>query len=118
MVWRCHIGTDHPNAHTDEAWAFLRPHLAECHTYVFSRAQFVPSWLSEGDVHWIIPPSIDPLSPKNRALPRRRVHEAPRRRPGCCTTGAPGPPTAILGGAGPLRPGRPLVLQDAPLGPA
>ncbi len=68
VVWRCHIGTDLPNAHTREAWDFLLPHLAECQAIVFSRASFVPPELAAADV-WIIEPSIDPLSPKNRRAP-------------------------------------------------
>ena len=74
VAWRSHIGADLPNAHTQEAWAFLLPHLAPCHAFVFSRAAFVPPELASADV-WIIQPSIDPLSPKNRPMPRSRVTE-------------------------------------------
>ena len=72
VAWRSHIGADLPNAHTQEAWDFLLPHLGACHAFVFSRAAFVPQELSSADV-WIIQPSIDPLSPKNRPMPRDRV---------------------------------------------
>jgi len=34
---------------------------------VFSRREYVPAWLPDGKV-WIIPPSIDPFSPKNQDL--------------------------------------------------
>ena len=109
VVWRCHIGTDQSNAFTREAWDFLLPHLAECHAYVFSRAAFVPSQLGEANVR-IIKPSIDPLSPKNRYLPRDRVTHL--------LTGIglmPGerfaPRTSVLGGAGPISPGDRVVLQ-------
>jgi trehalose synthase len=45
----------------------LRPHLAAAQAYVFSRQQYVPSWIPAGKA-WIIPPSIDPFSPKNQPL--------------------------------------------------
>ena len=35
VVWRCHIGREGTNQWTDEAWSFLRPHLAACEAYVF-----------------------------------------------------------------------------------
>ncbi len=109
VAWRCHIGSDRANAHTEEAWAFLQPHLADCRTFVFSHAAFVPPWLAGADV-WIIQPSIDPLSAKNQPLRRTRVLSLlaqtglleGRRRP---------LPSAVLGGAGPLSPEDPLVVQ-------
>ena len=67
VVWRCHIGVDWENEVTRAGWEFLRPHLAAAHAYVFSRQRYVPSWIPE-DKAWIIPPSIDPFSPKNQPL--------------------------------------------------
>jgi trehalose synthase len=67
VAWRCHIGVDWQNDATRAGWAFLRPHLAAAEGYVFSRREYVPAWLPEERV-WIIPPSIDPLSPKNQHL--------------------------------------------------
>jgi trehalose synthase len=67
VVWRCHIGVDWEDEVTRAAWDFLRPHLAAAETYVFSRREYVPSWIPAGKV-WIIPPSIDPFSPKNQQL--------------------------------------------------
>lgn len=67
VVWRCHIGTDAHNRHTDQAWAFLRPFLEPADAYVFSRAQYVPEWLGDRQVA-VIQPSIDPLSAKNRPV--------------------------------------------------
>ena len=72
MVWRCHIGTERINDHTEEAWAFLAPHLTQCKAYVFSHRGFVPPHLQSSDV-WIIPPSIDPYAPKNRELSRSEI---------------------------------------------
>jgi trehalose synthase len=65
VVWRCHIGVDWDNEVTRAGWEFLRPHLAAAEAYVFSRQGYVPAWIPAGQT-WIIPPSIDPFSPKNQ----------------------------------------------------
>ena len=67
VVWRCHIGVDWEDEVTRAGWEFLRPHLAAAEAYVFSRQGYVPSWVP-ADRAWIIPPSIDPFSPKNQPL--------------------------------------------------
>jgi trehalose synthase len=67
VAWRCHIGVDWENDATRAAWGFLRPHLAAADGYVFSRPEYVPAWVPPEKV-WVIPPSIDPLSPKNQDL--------------------------------------------------
>jgi trehalose synthase len=67
VVWRCHIGVGWENDATRAGWDFLRPHLGPAEGYVFSRREYVPSWLPDDRVS-IIPPSIDPFSPKNQDL--------------------------------------------------
>ncbi len=67
VAWRCHIGVDWENDATRKAWGFLRPHLAAADGYVFTRRDYVPAWMPGRKVA-IIPPSIDPLSPKNEPL--------------------------------------------------
>jgi trehalose synthase len=67
VVWRCHIGADRDNDWTADAWEFLRPHLEVCPAFVFSREPHVPSTIPRQRVA-VIPPSIDPFSPKNQAL--------------------------------------------------
>ncbi len=67
VAWRCHIGVDWENDATRGAWGFLRPHLAAAEAYVFSRREYVPAWIPGAKV-WVIPPSIDPFSPKNQHL--------------------------------------------------
>ena len=64
VVWRCHVGVDEQNALTREAWTFLRDLVAPAHAVIFSRQQFAPDWF---DRTWlrVIPPSLDPFSPKN-----------------------------------------------------
>ena len=63
-VWRCHIDTSAPNP---DVWAFVREHLNGFDAAVFTMAAFVPPDLPIGRVE-IIPPAIDPLSPKNMPL--------------------------------------------------
>jgi trehalose synthase len=63
-IWRCHIDTSTPN---QEAWQFLRPYVQEYDAAVFTTAEFVPPDLAIGSIA-VIPPAIDPLSPKNLPL--------------------------------------------------
>jgi trehalose synthase len=67
VAWRCHLGVEWENDATRAAWSFLRPHLAAAHGYVFTRREYVPAWIPAQRVA-VIPPSIDPLSPKNEQL--------------------------------------------------
>jgi trehalose synthase len=64
-IWRCHIDTAQPNP---EVWGFLRPYLARYDAAVFTLGGFVPPDLPI-DRAEIIPPAIDPESPKNMELP-------------------------------------------------
>ena len=66
VVWRSHIGIDATNEWTDAAWSFVRPYVEQADVCVFSRREYVPSWL-ELPVR-IIPPSIDPFAVKNAEL--------------------------------------------------
>jgi trehalose synthase len=72
VIWRSHIGTGTPNAHTALAWSFLYPYLADVPMLVFSRAAYVPEWCPPERVG-VIMPSIDPFSAKNRDLDEERV---------------------------------------------
>jgi trehalose synthase len=67
VVWRSHIGVDWENDATRAGWGFLRPHLAAAERYIFSRRTYVPPWIPGAKVT-VIPPSIDPFSPKNQHL--------------------------------------------------
>src|SRR5262249_46949223 len=67
VMWRCHIGVDEETDVSRQAWEFLRPYLLAARGYVFSRRQYVPSWVPMSRT-MIIPPSIDPLSPKHRPI--------------------------------------------------
>ena len=63
-AWRCHIDTSEPNPHV---WGFLRPFLDGYDAAVFTLEDFVPPDLPVARVE-IIPPAIDPESPKNMDL--------------------------------------------------
>jgi trehalose synthase len=63
-VWRCHIDTSAPDR---SVWEFLRPYLTAYDAAVFTLRAFVPPDLPAVPVR-IIPPAIDPLSPKNLPL--------------------------------------------------
>jgi trehalose synthase len=67
VAWRCHIGVDWSNDATRAGWEFLRPHVSAAQAYVFSRNAYVPPWVPMDKVA-VIPPSIDPFSPKNQDL--------------------------------------------------
>ncbi len=67
VLWRCHIGVDQPNDTVRRAWRFLGPYVTEADAYIFSRQEYVWDGLDPGKVT-IVPPSIDPFSPKNQDL--------------------------------------------------
>jgi trehalose synthase len=66
-VWRCHIDTSEPNP---QVWDFLRPYLEGYDTTVFTLGSFAPPDVPVERVE-IIPPAIDPESPKNFELDAR-----------------------------------------------
>lgn len=84
-VWRCHIDVSRPSR---QVWRFLRPYVADYDAAVFSMADFVQELACPA---YLIPPSIDPLAPKNVPLPEAEV-------------------AAVCTGLG-IDPARPLVLQ-------
>jgi len=67
VIWRCHVGRDQFNEEMGIAWDFLRPYLEQADATVFSRAEYAPDWLPREHLA-VIPPSIDPFSPKNQDL--------------------------------------------------
>jgi len=67
VVWRCHVGVDRPNDFVRGAWDFLRSYVERADAYVFSRREYVWDGLDRDRV-WLMPPVIDPFSPKNQEL--------------------------------------------------
>ncbi len=74
VVWRCHVGIDDQNVHSERAWTFLRPYIEHVDAFVFSREQFAPPWIPRNRLA-TIPPSIDPFSAKNEAMDPDLVHD-------------------------------------------
>lgn len=63
-AWRCHIDTSEPNP---AVWDLLRPFLDGYNAAIFTLDEFVPPDLPVARVE-VIPPAIDPESPKNMPL--------------------------------------------------
>jgi trehalose synthase len=68
-IWRCHIDLSRPN---DTVWNFLEPFVSRYDGAIFSSPEFsrqlpIPQYLFH--------PAIDPLSEKNRDLPREFIAE-------------------------------------------
>jgi trehalose synthase len=68
IVWRCHIGRDGTGVQTELGWRFLEPYLRETDITVFSRSEYLPSWMT-GTRVLTLAPHIDPFSVKNQWLP-------------------------------------------------
>jgi trehalose synthase len=125
IVWRCHVGRETSNEWTDQAWAFLRPHLAACEAYIFSIREYIPSWIDQSQAR-VIPPSIDPYSPKNQLMTDIDV-TGTLRHIGLLPGGDDDPPptfirrdgsrgtverrASIVSSGSPPAPGVPLVVQ-------
>ncbi len=73
VVWRCHIGREGGGVHTELGWQFLEPYLKQADITVFSRAEYVPSWMTEARV-LTLAPNIDPFSVKNQWMPEHSRH--------------------------------------------
>lgn len=71
-IWRCHIGAEAPNERSELGWEFLHEYLPSADAYVFTRESYIPPRLDRDRVA-LIPPSIDPLSPKNADLDEDEV---------------------------------------------
>ena len=94
VTWRCHVGCDDSNAHTDEAWAFLRRYVEDADAFVFSRRVYAPAWAADARLV-VIPPSIDPFSAKNAALDATEVATV-LAGAGLVLGGEPGGPVAFV----------------------
>ena len=66
VVWRCHVGVDTPNEHSERGWAFVRPYIEEPTVCVLVPS--VRAGLDPAERLAVIAPSIDPFSSKNVEL--------------------------------------------------
>ena len=114
IVWRCHVGLEAPNEWAERAWAFLDPYLEGVDAFVFSREAFVPASLRGRRIE-IVPPSIDPFTPKNEELPPEAVAAVLGATGLVAVEGAGAPPAPVerveLVGDGAPPPEAPLVVQ-------
>lgn len=66
-IWRCHIDVSHPD---ESVWRFLEPYITQYDSAVFSSPAFSrPLPIRQ----FLISPSIDPISDKNRDLPEATI---------------------------------------------
>jgi trehalose synthase len=70
-IWRCHIDTSHPNP---IYWDFYAPYIDVYEAAVFTMKQYVGPGV-KFDHLAIIPPTIDPLSPKNAPIPWEQARQ-------------------------------------------
>jgi len=68
-IWRCHIDLSHPSQGVTD---FLTPFITQYDSLIFTMKEYVQEPLRSKNVA-IIPPSIDPLSDKNKPLPETLV---------------------------------------------
>ncbi len=69
-IWRCHIDLSSPNP---EVWDFLKKSVSAYDAAVFHIDSFAKKDLRLRQ--FIVPPSIDPLSPKNQDLKEGQINE-------------------------------------------
>jgi trehalose synthase len=80
-VWRCHIDL---SSRDPEHWEFLRPWVCQHNASIFSAIEFVPPLPIPT---YLVPPSIDPFSAKNREMESEEIasilerYDLPRRGP-------------------------------------
>jgi len=66
-IWRCHIDVSQPN---QKVWSFLEPFIVQYDAAVFS----APSFSHQLPIRqYLISPSIDPLSDKNKELSQQTI---------------------------------------------
>lgn len=74
-VWRCHIDTSDPNP---EYWDFIYRYVRRYDAVIFTMQDFVGKEMDLPNLT-LITPSIDPLSPKNKAFEPEEAAAAIRR---------------------------------------
>ncbi len=84
-IWRCHIDVSAPDY---RVWGFLKPYVEQYDAAIFSMPDFAQQM---SIAQYMVAPSIDPLSAKNRELPSGDIEEVLAKHS--------------------LDPGRPIVTQ-------
>lgn len=73
-IWRCHIDLSSANK---DVWNFLKPFVEQYDATIFHTARFCDPRLPVRQ--FLIPPSIDPLSPKNQDLSQDTIESVLQR---------------------------------------
>ncbi len=68
-IWRCHIDVSNPRK---ETWDSLKPYCEQYDAAVFSVSKFAKKMSLD---EFIVPPSIDPVSEKNRDLTENEIRD-------------------------------------------
>jgi len=72
-LWRCHVDVSNPN---ERVWGFLLDFIVQYDSAVFS----APAFSRKLSIRqFLIPPSIDPLSDKNKELPQETIDAVLRK---------------------------------------
>jgi trehalose synthase len=72
-LWRCHVDVSNPN---ERVWGFLMDFIVQYDSAVFS----APAFSRKLSIRqFLIPPSIDPLSDKNKELPQETIDAVLRK---------------------------------------
>lgn len=66
-IWRCHIDVSHPNR---RVWRYIRDRVKNYHASIYSMPHFAQSLPHP---QFIVAPSIDPLSEKNREIQESEI---------------------------------------------
>ncbi len=72
-LWRCHVDVSNPN---EKVWEFLMDFIVKYDSAVFSAPAFSPKLPIR---QFLIPPSIDPISDKNKELPQETIDSVLRK---------------------------------------
>ena len=72
-IWRCHVDVSNPNK---KVWDFLKEFIVQYDSAVFSAPQFAQALAIK---QFLIAPSIDPLSEKNKELPQEIIDQVLRK---------------------------------------
>ncbi|GAA4463962.1 glycosyltransferase [Phytohabitans houttuyneae] len=109
VAWHCHIGTTDGSATTPEhVWRFLAPEFDDVDVVLATRPEFGPPGFTR--TRYVVPPAIDPDSPKNQPLTTAEV-DALLTAIGLFGTAAGGDSSATIDQVGPVPPDAPMVLQ-------
>ena len=111
VIWSCHIGIDHDNEYSRNAWRCLRPRLASVRRFVFSRYTSLPEWLGGAETS-ILTPGIDPGSTKNLPMPDAAARAILQHLGLAAGVPAAAPTYDCTGGSTATLAGRPTVLDS------